>query len=84
MTRQKGQAVETVSGSVVSASSTRSVLMRLPMRSSIHMRAPPAPQQKPRSLQRCISWVWTPGTLAMMSRGWAYTLLWRPRKHGSW
>ena len=36
-------------GAVVSASSTRSMLMRLPMRSSIHMRAPPAPQHMDRS-----------------------------------
>ena len=44
-----------VSGDRARASSIRSVLIRLPMRSSIHIRAPPAPQQKPRSLQRCIS-----------------------------
>ena len=73
-----------VSGSVPSASSMRSVLMRLPIRSSIHIRAPPAPQQKPRFLHRCISWVWTPGTVSMISRGGVNTLLWRPRKHGSW
>ncbi len=69
MTRQNGQAVETMSGFTDSASSTRSLLMRLPMRSSIHIRAPPAPQQKPRSLWRCISSLRMPGTLAMISRG---------------
>ncbi len=69
MTRQKGQAVETMSGLRERASSTRSLLTRLPMRSSIHMRAPPAPQQKPRSLWRCISSLRRPGTLAMISRG---------------
>ncbi|RII06830.1 hypothetical protein DSC45_35370 [Streptomyces sp. YIM 130001] len=69
MTRQNGQAVETMSGLRDSASSTRSVLMRLPMRSSIHMRAPPAPQQKPRSLWRCISCWRRPGTADMISRG---------------
>ena len=69
MTRQNGQAVETMSGSRESASSTRSLLMRLPIRSSIHIRAPPAPQQKPRSLHRCISCERRPGTLSMISRG---------------
>ncbi len=69
MTRQNGQAVETMSGLTERASSTRSLLMRLPIRSSIHIRAPPAPQQKPRSLWRCISSLRIPGTLAMISRG---------------
>src|SRR5664280_904406 len=50
MTMQNGQAVETMSGSRPSASSVRSTLIILPMRSSIHIRAPPAPQQKPRDL----------------------------------
>src|SRR5919106_4700789 len=55
ITMQYGQAVPTTSAPVARASSVRSRLTRLPMRSSIHMRAPPAPQQKPRSRQRCIS-----------------------------
>ena len=55
MTMQNGQAVEMTSGSRPSASSVRSTLIRLPIFSSIQNRAPPAPQQKPRSLQRCIS-----------------------------
>ena len=55
MTRQYGQEVEMVSGSSARASSIRSVLIRVPIRSSIHIRAPPAPQQNPRSLHRCIS-----------------------------
>ena len=84
MTRQYGHAVDTVSGLVPSASSMRSVLIRLPIRSSIHIRAPPAPQQNPRSLHRCISCDWTPGTCSMISRGGLNTLLCRPRKHGSW
>ena len=63
MTRQYGHAVDTVSGSVPSASSIRSVLIRLPIRSSIHIRAPPAPQQNPRSLHRCISCGLDPGHL---------------------
>ena len=40
---------------VASASSIRSTLIRLPIRSSIHIRAPPAPQQKERSALRGIS-----------------------------
>ena len=66
---QNGQAVPTMSGSRPSASSTRSTLICLPIRSSIHIRAPPAPQQKPRSLQRCISLLASPGTEASTSRG---------------
>ena len=69
MTMQYGHPVEIVSGSVPSASSIRSVLIRLPIRSSIHILAPPAPQQNPRSLHRCISWACTPGPCAMISRG---------------
>jgi hypothetical protein len=55
ITMQNGHAVVTMSGSSSSASSTRSSLMRLPMRSSIHMRAPPAPQHIERSAWRGIS-----------------------------
>src|SRR5579875_1467105 len=83
MTRQYGQPVEIVSGLVDRASSMRSVLIRLPIRSSIHIRAPPAPQQNPRSLHLCISSARMPGTRSMISRGGVYTLLCRPRKHGS-
>ena len=43
------------SGDSVRASSVRLSLIRWPMVSSIHMRAPPAPQQKERSLERSIS-----------------------------
>ena len=49
MTRQNGQPVAIFSAPVPSASSTRSRLTRLPIFSSIHMRAPPAPQQNERS-----------------------------------
>ncbi len=55
MTRQNGQPVAILAGAVPSASSTRSTLMRLPMRSSIHIRAPPAPQHIERSPCRGIS-----------------------------
>ena len=66
---QNGQAVEIMSGSSPSASSARSTLICLPICSSIHIRAPPAPQQKPRSLQRCISSLRSPGIVASTSRG---------------
>ncbi len=66
---QNGQAVETMSGSSASASSVRSTLIDLPIFSSIHMRAPPAPQQKPRSLQRGISWLLSPLMASRISRG---------------
>jgi len=69
ITMQNGHAVVTMSGSSSRASSTRSTLMRLPIRSSIHMRAPPAPQQKPRSLHRCISWEVRPLIAPSTSRG---------------
>ena len=55
MVRQNGQPTATVPAPVATASCTRSVLMRLPIRSSIHIRAPPAPQQKERSELRGIS-----------------------------
>ena len=64
-----GQAVETTSGSSARASSMRSSLILLPVRSSSHMRAPPAPQQKPWPLQRCISSAVVPGTASMICRG---------------
>ena len=69
MTMQYGQAVEMVSGSRARASSMRSSLIRLPVLSSSHMRAPPAPQQNPLPLHRCISSAWVPGTASMMARG---------------
>src|SRR5260370_24037395 len=83
MTRQYGQAVEIVSGFSARASSIRSVLIRLPIRSSIHILAPPAPQQNPRFLHRCISVACTPGTASRMARGGADPLLFRPREHGA-
>jgi hypothetical protein len=58
-----------MSVSRASASSVRSTLMRLPIFSSIHIRAPPAPQQKPRSLQRGISVAVRPFTASRISRG---------------
>ena len=55
MTRQNGQPVAIFSAPVDRASSTRSRLIRRPIFSSIHIRAPPAPQQKERSACRGIS-----------------------------
>ena len=66
---QNGQAVEIRSGSRPIASSVRSTLIRLPIFSSIQNRAPPAPQQKPRSLQRCISCDFSAGIAPSTSRG---------------
>ena len=52
ITRQNGQPVAILEPSadtdVINASSTRSWFTRLPMCSSIHIRAPPAPQHRPR------------------------------------
>ena len=71
--------METTSAPVPSASSVRSMLTRLPMFSSSHMRAPPAPQQKPFSRQRRIStWV-APGMASITERGSSNTRLCRPR-----
>ena len=67
------------SAPVSMASSVRFTLIREPSFSSIHMRAPPAPQQKDFSLERSISRYSTPGSVAISSRGASYTLLWRPR-----
>jgi hypothetical protein len=79
MIMQKGQAVDTTSAPVPRASSVRSMLIRLPMLSSSHIRAPPAPQQKPFSRQRPISTCSAPGMASMTDRGSSKTRLWRPR-----
>ena len=55
ITRQNGQPVAMVVAPVASASSTRSWFTRLPMCSSIHIRAPPAPQHIEREPWRGIS-----------------------------
>src|SRR5205085_7663575 len=49
---QNGQPTATPLASVATASFKRLWLMRVPRFSSMNARAPPAPQQKPRSLQR--------------------------------
>ena len=55
MIEQNGQDVTIVSAPVEMASSVRSRLIRLPTFSSIHIRAPPAPQQNDRAEFRGIS-----------------------------
>ena len=80
---QNGQPMAMADAPVATASSVRLTLMRWPMVSSIHMRAPPAPQQKPVFLLRGISTRFAPDA-PISSRGASKTLLWRPRKHGSW
>src|SRR6478672_2482613 len=79
ITMQNGHAAATMSGCRESASSARFSLMRWPIVSSIHIRAPPAPQQKDLSWFRGISASRRPGTLPRSSRGGAKTRLWRPR-----
>lgn len=68
MTLQNGQPVAIFDGAVPSASSTRSTLIRLPIFSSIHIRAPPAPQHIDLSPCRGISRSWAPVALTS-SRG---------------
>src|SRR5205814_1023279 len=79
MTMQYGHAAVTSSAPVRSASSVRVSLMRVPIRSSIHMRAPPAPQQNEVVRLRGISVSRTPGTLPRISLGGSNTRLCRPR-----
>jgi hypothetical protein len=69
MTRQNGQPTAIRSAPVSRASWVRLVLIRVPSFSSIHMRAPPAPQQKDFSWLRGISRSSTPGRAPMSSRG---------------
>ena len=76
ITVQNGQATASVSAPVAAASRTRSSLIGR-ARSSIHMCAPPAPQQNVRLPLRSIS-IGLP-TAAASSRGCASTSLWRAR-----
>ena len=59
---------------VATASLSRLWLMRVPRFSSMNARAPPAPQQKPRSRQRGIS-TKPPAALSITERGASYTSL---------
>ena len=67
------------SAPVASASCVRSTLTFLPIVSSIHMRAPPAPQHMPLVPLRGISTMSMPASEPMTLRGARYTSLWRPR-----
>ena len=67
------------SAPVASASSVRSMFTFLPIVSSIHMRAPPAPQHMPLVPLRGISTTSMPPSEPITLRGARYTSLWRPR-----
>ena len=69
ITRQNGQPTAIWSAPVPTASAVRFSLIRVPMVSSIHMRAPPAPQQKDFSELRGISLNSAPGSTCSSSRG---------------
>jgi hypothetical protein len=69
ITRQKGQPVAILAAPVPTASAVRVSVIRVPMVSSIHMRAPPAPQQKDRSWLRGISTNLVSGKTLSSSRG---------------
>ena len=69
ITRQNGQPTAIWSAPVPTASLVRFSLIRSPMFSSIHMRAPPAPQQKDFSEWRSISTYSAPGSTWSSSRG---------------
>ena len=71
ITRQNGQPMAIRSAPVAMASSVRLVLIRVPSFSSIHIRAPPAPQQNDFSRVRSISRSSTPGSAPISSRGGA-------------
>ena len=72
MTRQNGQPTAIRSAPVATASSVRLALIRVPSFSSIHMRAPPAPQQKDFSLERGhLGVARRPGSAPSSSRGGA-------------
>ena len=69
MVKQKGQAEATSAGFKAAASSARSMFTRFPIRSSIHIRPPPAPQQNPCSRDRAISTRRIPGMASSTCRG---------------
>ena len=69
ITRQNGQPTAIWSAPVATASFVRLTLIRSPMVSSIHIRAPPAPQQNDRSPLRSISASSAPGMICSRSRG---------------
>lgn len=83
MLLQNGQPVAMSVAPVARACSVRNSFMRCPIFSSMNMRAPPAPQQNASSRFLSISATCIPVD-SSSSRGGSNTLLWRPKKHGSW
>ena len=71
ITRQNGQPTAIRSAPVATASAVRFELIWVPSFSSIHMRAPPAPQQNDFWPERSISSRSTPGSAPISSRGGA-------------
>jgi len=78
---QNGQAVATVSAPEARISSVRLWFTRVPIFSSIHMRPPPAPQQKPCCLLRGSSTrpAGPDGSASSTVRGASYSPFQRPR-----
>ena len=66
---QNGHSVTTAEAPVASACRVRSSLMRVPRRSSIHIRPPPAPQQKDARSRCSISRSSMTGSCRRTSRG---------------
>ena len=64
---------------VAMSSSARASLTFVPIVSSIHMRAPPAPQHMPFVPLRPASTTSMPPSCPITLRGDRYTSLWRPR-----
>ena len=69
ITLQNGQPMAIFVAPVATASDVRFSLIRVPSCSSIHMRAPPAPQQNEREPLRSISATFAPGRAPSRSRG---------------
>ena len=79
MMLQNGQATATASTPVAMISSVRLTFTRWPSCSSMNMRPPPAPQQKPCCLLRAISTTFGTPTAAITSRGASNSRFQRPR-----
>ena len=79
ITAQYGHAVAIVFGDCGSACSTRVTLIRRPIRSSIHIRPPPAPQHIAFSRFSGNSSGASFVSARNSARGASYSPLWRPR-----
>ena len=79
MTLQNGQPTATVLAPVATSSSARFTFTRLPIFSSMNIRPPPAPQQKPLLLARSGSTRSTTGRRRRIVRGASYSPFHRPR-----